>query len=135
MPKAPITRLTGLDIQPQSVVVNGLSTIPNSKIHGLYVPNLTTAQIVTLATKSPAELRNGAIVYNTTTNTFQIYTSYITAAGITTSAWLPLGIPVMTAAQGAFFEAANTVPGQMYILSDTNIVRVYIAAWRSIATA
>jgi len=125
MSKAPITRLTGLDIQPNI----------NEPLHGFYIPQLTATQIIALGNTSPLELRNGAIVYNTTTNTFQIYTSYITAAGITTSAWLPLGIPVMTAAQGAFFEAVNTIPGQMYIRSDTNVVRVYIAAWRSIATA
>ena len=121
MPRPAITRVPNLAISPVS----------SNKNNGLYGPNLTAAQIAAIPA---ATLVNGAIVYNTTTNTFQIYASYITAVGVTTSAWLPLGIPVMTVAQGVFFEAANTIPGQMYIRSDTNIVRVYIGAWRSIDT-
>lgn len=122
MPKPAITRVPNLAITPVST----------NKNNGLYAPKLTTAQIVAIPASA---LTPGGIVYNTDTNTFQVYASYITAAGVTTSAWLPLGIPVMTAAQGVFFEAVNTIPGQMYIRSDTNIVRVYIAAWRSITTA
>jgi len=123
MPKPAITRVPNLAITPVST----------NKNNGLYVPQLTAAQIAAIPV---ATLANGAIVYNTDTNTFQTYVTYVNAnAGVTTSAWLPLGVPVMTAAQGVFFEAANTIPGQMYIRSDTNVVRVYIAAWRSIATA
>jgi hypothetical protein len=130
-----ITTLTGLSVQPESV--NG--TIPTSKIHGFYVPRLTTAQITALATESPLELRNGGVVYNTTLNIYQVYETYVTSnvAPLTTSAWVPLlSIPTMTAAQGAFFEADNTIQGQMYGRSDTNVIRIYIGdAWNTITTA
>ena len=124
MPRSAITRING-----------GLQVAANAtnKNNGFYAPQLTAAQIAAIPAST---LVNGAIVYNTTTNTFQTYTSYIVAAGVTTSAWLPLGIPVMTAAQGVFFEAANNIPGQMYLQTDAaQPLRIRGgAAWRTIAT-
>lgn len=122
MPKTAITRLTGLDIQP------------NSTKHAFYAPSMTTAEIALI---DPNELRNGAIVYDKTLNIYKNYQTYVTAAaGVTTTAWIPMtNVPVMTAAQGAFYEVANVQPGQMYIRSDTNILRIFIGAWRTITTA
>jgi len=65
MPKSAITRVTNLAVTP--------STTPTiTKNSGFYAPPLTPAQIAAIPT---ATLINGAIVYNTTTNTFQVYQS------------------------------------------------------------
>lgn len=126
MAKAPITTFTGLNVQPSS----------GGPVHAFYCPQLTTAQIALIST---AELRTGAIVYDTTLNIYKVYKTFVTAnaAPLTTSAWVPLlSTPSMTAVQGGFFEASNSVPGQMYVRSDTNIVRIYIGnAWNTITTA
>jgi hypothetical protein len=65
-----ITKLTGLSVQPETVLTNGV--LSPSKIHGFYVPQLTAAQIALI----PAtELLSGGIVYNTSTGFLQTYSS------------------------------------------------------------
>jgi hypothetical protein len=122
-----ITTFTGLNVQPNS----------GGAVHGFYVPQLTTAQIALIST---TELRAGAIVYDITLNIYKAYETYTTnnAAPLTTSTWVPLlSTPTMTAVQGGFFEASNTVPGQMYVQSNNgNLVRIYnSAAWMTITVA
>jgi hypothetical protein len=125
MPRPAITRINGgLQVAP----------ITTNKNNGFYPPQLTTAQRDAIPAGT---LANGTAIYNTTTNTFQTYATYATGANATTSAWLPLGsIPVMTAAQGVFFEAANAIPGQMYLQTDAaQPLKIHGgAAWRTIAT-
>lgn len=128
MPRPAITRING-----GFQVAANTTTNDNN---GLYVPQLTTVQRDAIPA---ATLTNGTIIENTTTKTFEIRATYVTAdVGVTTSAWLPLGVPVMTAVQGGFFEAANIIPGQMYIQSDgvpNGILRIHNGgAWASIAT-
>lgn len=60
-----LTSLTGLDLQPETI--NG--KIPPSKLHGFYVPELTTVEINSLLNKP--EMRNGFIAYDSTTNVYQ----------------------------------------------------------------
>jgi hypothetical protein len=125
MPRSAITRVSSLAITPSST----------NKNNGFYAPQLTTAQRDAIPAST---LTNGAIIYNTTATTYQVYQTYVNAAAnVTTSAWTTLSsIPVMTAAQGAFFEAVNLVAGQMYVRSDTNLVRIYKGdAWVTITTA
>lgn len=55
-----ITQLSGLDITPDL----------ENKNNGLYVPQLTSTQINEIPAKT---LRNGGIIYNTNTNSFQTY--------------------------------------------------------------
>ena len=62
MPKAPVTRINGA-----FQVAANTTTNDNN---GFYAPQLTTAQITAIPAGT---LLNGAIVYNTTTNTFQVY--------------------------------------------------------------
>jgi len=125
MPRSAITRVSSLAITPSST----------NKNNGFYAPQLTTAQRDAIPAST---LTNGAIIYNTTATTYQVYQTYVNAAAnVTTSAWTTLSsIPVMTAAQGVFFEAANFVAGQMYVRSDTNLVRIYKGdVWVTITTA
>lgn len=63
MPKPAITRVS-------SMVVDSTYNDLNSKNNGFYAPQLTQTQITAIASST---LKNGAIVYNTTTNTFQVY--------------------------------------------------------------
>lgn len=126
MPRSAITRING-----------GFQVAANTtnKNNGFYAPQLTTVQRDAIPT---AALANGAIIYNTTATTYQVYQTYVNAAAnATTSTWTTLSsIPVMTAVQGAFFEGANTISGQMYVRSDTNVVRIYKGdAWVTITTA
>ena len=122
MPKPAITRVNG----GFQVAAN---TATNTKDNGLLVPQLTTAQRDGIPNKV-----NGTIIQNTTTKTFEIYATYVTGAGNVT-AWLPLGVPVIPNADAAGFEAANTIPGQMYVNADNNQLKLFVAAWRTIVTA
>ena len=63
MPRTPVTRINGA-FQVQA------NTATNLKNNGFYAPQLTTAQIAGI---SVGTLMNGAIVYNTTTGSYQIY--------------------------------------------------------------
>lgn len=131
MSKAPITRLTGLDVQPNLTTTNG-----SSAAHGFYIPLLTTAQIATIPT---TELRNGLLVANSTTNALQVRlngalrnvnTSVATAgAGLT---GLPVILPTGTAV--AVEVAANAIQGFIYVNSTANNIRLYNnAGWHSVA--
>jgi len=61
MPKAPITSFSSISIQSDYVVNNN---------YGLYLPQVTTIQRNRVPTNV---LRNGAIIYNVTTNSLQSY--------------------------------------------------------------
>ena len=124
-----ITSFSGIDIQTDM-------TIPGTLAQPANAPRYTTAQIASI---SPDQLRNGGLVYNTDTNMYQVYKTYVTgAANVTTSAWVSLqSILSMTAVQGGFFEAVNTIPGQIYFRNDTNTLRIYsgsAAIWGTITT-
>ncbi len=126
MGKAPITRYTGLDVQPDP-------NLPSS-VHALYAPKLTTAQSNLIKT---TELRNGALIYNITTNTYQIYQSLngvnawfnlaaspITAAtGVGLISGSPVILPTGTAA--AVEVAGNAIEGFIYRNSTAPNIRVY----------
>lgn len=60
MSDSQITKLSGLDIVPDS---------DNTKITGLYVPQLTTVQINAL---SADVVRNGGLVYDVTDNELKV---------------------------------------------------------------
>jgi hypothetical protein len=109
MPKAAITRVTGLSVTP-----NTTPTI--SKNTGLYVPKLTPAQITAIPA---ATLTNGAVVYNTTTNTYQVYQN---------AAWLNLStspVPTtLTAPSVATVNAAAVANGAIYYDTTTNLVTI-----------
>src|ERR1700744_788265 len=90
MADLPITKLSGLDVQFKS----------GETVQGFYVPAATTAQITTL-TASP-EMRNGVILYNSTSNIYQVYqngalnyvnTSPITASGVGLNGGSPVILP------------------------------------------
>ena len=77
MTRPNVTRVSNLQISP----------VPSNKNNGFYAPQLTTAQINAIPATT---LVNGAIVYNTTTNLFQLYQngvwSNLTVTRITTVA-------------------------------------------------
>lgn len=123
MSKAPITRLTSLDIQP-----NSTATVS----HGFYIPLLTTAQIVLIPAN---ELRNGLLVANSTTNALQVRlngtlrnvnTSLATASGVGldgSAVILPSGL------RANVEVAANQVEGFIYKNATVgeNNIRAYNA--------
>lgn len=131
MPKANIPRLTGLSIQPDP-------SLPNHP-HGLYAPALPTATIAKLIpeTTPGGELRNGAIIYDTTTNTYKGYqsvngantfvnfnTGAVTAA---TGIGLILGSPLVLP-QGtrlAVEVPANAIVGFTYYDTTGQVIRHY----------
>lgn len=134
MSKAPITRLTGLDVQPNLNPTNGSSTP-----HGFYIPLLTTAQIALI----PAtELRNGLIVANSTTNALQVRlngalrnvnTSLATATGEGLN-----GSPVIlpSGTRAAVELVGNQITGFTYYDTTNNVLRVRNnAAWLTITAA
>lgn len=125
MTLAPITRFTGLDVQGD----------PKGTLHAVYVPKYTTAEIAKIPAK---ELRNGGIVYNTTLRSYQLYETYVNAAGPGfTSGWINLTtVYSIPNAAAAAFEAAYTTPGTMYINAGDNTVKIHNgAAWVAITTA
>ncbi len=62
MPKAAITRMSSLDIDP--------NYNPNNMFQGFYVPKLTTIEINAI---TPPTLQYGGLVYNTDTDMLQLY--------------------------------------------------------------
>lgn len=60
MSDTPITKLSSLDITPD----------PNSKYNGFYLPQLTEAKRDAIPAVA---LRNGGLIYNTTTNKINAY--------------------------------------------------------------
>jgi len=131
MPKPAITRVPNLAITPVST----------NKNNGLYAPRLTTAQINAIPA---ATLVNGAIIYNTTSNTYQIYqvingasawgnlgatTSGATGIGLTTGT--PFTLPSGPIA--AVEVVANQVNGFMYYDATNNRLRVWVNnAWNTV---
>lgn len=133
MPKVAITRVTGLSVTP-----NTTTTI--SKNTGLYAPQLTPAQIAAIPA---ATLVNGAIVYNTTTNLYNIYqngawftlnSSPTTVSGIGLVAGnSPFLFPSGTAA--TVEVAANQVNGFMYYNTTANTIKARVnGAWVTVTT-
>lgn len=133
MPKPAITRVPNLAITPVST----------NKNNGLYAPQLTAAQRDAIPV---ATLANGAIIYNTTSNTYQIYqvingvsawsnlgatTSGATGAGLTTGTafTLPSG------PRASVEVPANQVNGFMYYDATNNVIRTYKNGWQTIASA
>jgi hypothetical protein len=119
MPKPAITTLSALSIVPSSTNNN----------NGFYAPQLTAAQITAIPATT---LRNGAIVYNTTLNFFQVYVNgawnFLNSgaaagvAGVGLVAGSPLVVPSGTA--NAVEVNANEVPGFMYYNTTTNTFKV-----------
>lgn len=108
MPKPAVTRVANLAITPVS----------SNKNNGFYAPQLTTAQRDAIPT---ATLANGAIVYNTSTNTFQVYQN-ATWTNLTTGATNALSAPnLATAARPD--PASN---GMIYYDTTTNEFTVYL---------
>lgn len=130
MPKAAISRSTGLDIQPDPKLT--------SSVHGFYVPQLTTAQIANIADD---ELRNGLMTYNPTTNNYQflrnsilvnVNTSSNQASGVGlngTPFFFPSGV------NAAVEVAGNQVENFAYRGTTSNTLRIYLnAGWHTITT-
>lgn len=109
MPKPAITRVS-------SMLVDATYNDLNSHNNGFYAPRLTTAQIAAI---SASTLQNGAIVYNTTTNMFQVYQNGAWT-NLTTSA--NLVVPVV-ANTGAL--PAAPVNGMIVYQTDIQAFKVY----------
>jgi hypothetical protein len=128
MPRSAITRING-----------GLQVAANTtnKNNGFYAPQLTTAQrdVIPAAT-----LVNGAIIYNTTTNTFQNYTngawnnvnSSVATAGVGLVAGSsPVILP--SGARATVEVAQNQIAGFTYYDTTNNVTRTRNnAAWVTI---
>jgi len=131
MPRSAITRING-----------GLQVAANTtnKNNGFYAPQLTTAQrdVIPAAT-----LGNGAIIYNTTTNTFQNYTngawnnvnSSVATAGVglvagSSPVILPSGVNAQVEVP------ANQINGFIYYGTTSNTTRLrQNGAWVTVTTA
>jgi hypothetical protein len=110
MPKPAITRVPNLAITPVST----------NKNNGLYAPQLTTTQITTIPAST---LTNGAIVYNTTTNTFQVYQNGVwTALYSTTNLAGNLIVPVVANTGALPAAPAN---GMIVYQTDVGAFKVY----------
>ncbi len=96
---APITRVSNLEIKSDA----------RNKEKGFYVDELTTAQRDAIPT-----LRNGLVIYNITTNTFQAYQNGAWT-NLTTGAATSLNAPILTTA-----NAPAVVNGAIYYDSTTN---------------
>ena len=131
MPRSAITRING-----------GLQVAANAtnKNNGFYAPQLTTAQRDAIPATT---LVNGAIIYNTATNTFQNYTngawnnlnSSVATAGVglvagSSPAILPSGTAV------AVEVAANEIAGFIYYNTTANTFKARTnAAWVTVTVA
>ena len=118
MPRSAITRING-----------GLQVAANTtnKNNGFYAPQLTTAQRDAIPA---ATLVNGAVVYNTTTNTFQNYTNgawnNLNSSVATAGAGLVAGSsPVILPSGGraAVELLANEITGFTYYDTTNNVTR------------
>ncbi len=110
MPKAPVTRINGA-FQVQADSVGNPNNATN--YNGFYAPQLTTTQRNAIPTNT---LQNGAIIYNTTTSTFQVYQN-LAWTNLTTGAATTLTAPNLTTANAP--AAAN---GAIYYDTTTNLV-------------
>ena len=125
MPRSAITRING-----------GLQVATNTtnKNNGFYAPQLTTVQRDAIPA---ATIVNGAIIYNTTTNTFQNYTngvwnnlnSSVATAGVGLVAGSsPVILPSGTAV--AVEVVANEIAGFIYYNTTANTFKARTnAAW------
>lgn len=114
MPKPAITRVS-------SMVVDSSYNDTNQN-NGFYAPQLTTAQIAAILAST---LQNGAIVYNTTTNTFQVYQNG-GWTNLTTGATNALVAPNLTTAN----RPAVPANGMIYYDTTTNEFSAYLnGAW------
>jgi len=120
MSKPAITRVSNLAITPSST----------NKNNGFYAPQLTAAQIAAIPA---ATLVNGAIIYNTTTNTFQNYingawnnlnSSVATPTGVGLASGTAFVLPSGT--RIAVEVAANEINGFVYYDTTNTIPRTYI---------
>lgn len=130
MPRTAITRING-----------GLQVATNTTANnGFYAPQLTTAQRDAI---SAAVLRNGAIIYNTTTNTFQNYTntlwnnlnsSIATAGAGLVAGSSPVILP--SGPRNTVEVAENQIPGFTYYDTTNNVTRTRTNAdWLTITAA
>jgi hypothetical protein len=108
MPKPAVTRVPNLAITPVS----------SNKNNGFYAPQLTTAQRDAIPT---ATLANGAIVYNTSTNTFQVYQNGAWT-NLTTGATNALVAPNLTTVN----RPAAPTNGMIYYDTTTNEFTAYL---------
>ena len=128
MPRSAITRING-----------GLQVAANAtnKNNGFYAPQLTTVQRDAIPA---ATLGNGAIIYNTTTNTFQNYTngvwnnvnSSLATAGVGLVAGSsPVILP--SGPRGTVEVPANQIAGFTYYDTTNNVTRTRSNAnWQTI---
>jgi hypothetical protein len=144
MPKAAVTRINGaFQIQPKTVT---------SVNNGFYAPQLTQTQINNI----PASvLQNGAIVYNTTTNIFQVFqngqwatlTTGLTNVTVGFATLGPGNVTVNTSYVAAnsniFLQTQGTIgtansgnvrvsaitPGTSFIISSSNPADTSIVRW------
>ena len=131
MPRSAITRING-----------GLQVATNTtnKNNGFYAPQLTTVQRDAIPA---ATIVNGAIIYNTTTNTFQNYTngvwnnlnSSVATAGVGLVAGSsPVILP--SGARAAVELVENEIAGFTYYDTTNNVTRTRDnAAWLTITVA
>lgn len=130
MPRSAITRING-----------GLQVAANAtnKNNGFYAPQLTTVQRNAIPATT---LVNGAIIYNTTTNTFQNYTngvwnnlnSSVATAGVGLVAGSsPVILP--SGADAAVEVPANQINGFIYNGTTSNTTRLrQNGAWVTVST-
>jgi len=130
MPRSAITRING-GLQVASNTTNN---------NGFYAPRLTTGQRNAIPV---ATLVNGAIIYNTTTNTFQNYTngvwnnlnSSVATAGVglvngSSPVILPSGLDAQVEV------GANEINGFIYNGTTSNTTRLrQNGAWVTVTTA
>lgn len=130
MPRTAVTRINGA-FQVQA------NTATNLKNNGFYAPQLTTAQIAGIPVGT---LMNGAIVYNTTTGSYQIYQARDFAAP-TVYTWANLISSPMKAYVDDDTAVANipggaAVKGAMYYNTTNDTIKVYLNnAWVTVTTA
>ena len=130
MPRSAITRVSNLAVTPSST----------NKNNGFYAPQLTTAQRDAIPA---ATLVNGAVIYNTTTNTFQNYTNGVwnnlNSSVATAGVGLVAGSSPVILPSGASADvevAANQIAGFMYYNTTANTVKVRTnAAWVTVTVA
>jgi len=123
MPKPAVTRINGA-FQVQSDYQGNPSNPSN--INGFYAPKLTTTQITAIPATT---LTNGAIVYNTTTNTFQVYQNGAWT-NLSTGATNALVAPNLTTANRP--NPAST--GMIYYDTTLNNYQIYQnGQWGSLA--
>ena len=132
MPKSAITRING-----------GLQVAANTttnKNNGFYAPQLTTAQRDAIPATT---LANGAIIYNTTTNTFQNYTSGVwnnlNSSVATAGVGLIAGSSpvILPSGEDASVEVpANQINGFIYYDTTSNTTKLrQNGAWVTVTTA